>query len=100
MCVYSYLSSKMHAAQLWHKCFAADETPRGEVAEGDDASEGEGGSPLSRAAGERLRREILQRGGAAPPGDILRDFLGGEEPAIGPLLTELRFKKTTTKSSC
>jgi Zn-dependent oligopeptidase len=56
------------AAAVWRKLFAAD--------------------PLSRAAGDAYRREILSRGAADDPARMLRRVLGGP-PTWRPLLEEL-----------
>ena len=76
----SYLSSKMHAAQLWTHRFA----PRATRADPDSER------TLSRESGERLRHEVLALGGATQPGSILQNFLDGEAPSTGPMLAELK----------
>jgi intermediate peptidase len=53
---YSYLYAKAFSSELWAQYFAAD--------------------PLNCEAGEMLRRDILQYGGAKNPTTILRDVLG------------------------
>ncbi|XP_048489298.1 mitochondrial intermediate peptidase [Plutella xylostella] len=55
---YSYLISRAIAWSIWKKHFEAD--------------------PLSRAAGEGLRRGVLRHGGAVPPQVLLRDYLDTE----------------------
>ena len=55
---YSYLLARVVAAGLWHRCFAAD--------------------PLSRDAGEQLRRELLSMGNARDPQSMLEALLGKE----------------------
>ena len=59
----------MFAAHIWQALFARE--------------------PLSRAAGEKLRRCMLARGGARAPADMLRDVLGGEEPSAEAFLREV-----------
>jgi Zn-dependent oligopeptidase len=58
---YSYLYATAFSAALWQRLFAAD--------------------PLSRAAGERFRRELLSRGGGDDPADILVRLLQQGAPA-------------------
>ena len=55
---YSYLLARVIAAGLWHRCFARD--------------------PLSRDAGEQLRRELLSMGNAQDPQCMLESLLGSE----------------------
>ena len=45
--------------------------------------------PLSRAAGEKLRRCMLARCGALAPADMLRYVLGGEKPSAEAFLREM-----------
>ncbi|XP_055688290.1 mitochondrial intermediate peptidase [Lutzomyia longipalpis] len=52
---YSYLVSRAVASSIWHTFFAKD--------------------PLSRAQGERYRREFLSFGGGVPSGKLVGDFL-------------------------
>jgi hypothetical protein len=59
---YSYLYATAFSAALWQRLFAAD--------------------PLSRAAGERFRRELLSRGGGDDPADILVRLLQ-QDPSAG-----------------
>ena len=61
--------AKVFAAHIWQALFARE--------------------PLSRAAGEKLRRCMLARGGARAPADMLRDVLGGEEPSAEAFLREV-----------
>lgn len=75
---YSYLYAHCLAAQLWQRHLAAD--------------------PLGRAAGERLRRQLLEPGGARDPhdlleglfaphgGDVLQQVGGGWHPDPSALL--------------
>jgi len=58
---YSYLYATAFSTALWQRLFAAD--------------------PLSRAAGERFRRELLSRGGGDDPADILVRLLQQDPPA-------------------
>jgi intermediate peptidase len=66
---YSYLYAKVFASHIWHECFAED--------------------PLSREAGERLRRCMLEHGAAKEPADMLVQMLGGKEPSMDYYLREL-----------
>jgi intermediate peptidase len=66
---YSYLYAKVFAAHIWHQNFAED--------------------PLSREAGERLRRCMLENGAAKEPADMLVQMLGGKEPSMDYYLREL-----------
>lgn len=52
---YSYLISKALASRIWQTYFKKD--------------------PLSRAQGERYRRECLAHGGGKPPRQLVTDFL-------------------------
>ena len=84
--------SKAHAPR-WRRCFAA-ETWRQHFA----------GEPLSRDAGDHLRRNLLQVGGARPPRDLVCGLLGGRAlvpdgaggcmPAADSLLAELQTTRT------
>ena len=62
------LYAKVFAAHIWQALFARE--------------------PLSRAAGEKLRRCMLARGGARALADMLRDGLGGEEPSAEAFLRD------------
>jgi intermediate peptidase len=55
---YSYLYCKVFSANLWDKLFKND--------------------PWSATAGETLKREMLQHGGARDPKLMLDKILGGE----------------------
>ncbi|CAK1602415.1 unnamed protein product [Parnassius mnemosyne] len=67
---YSYLISRALAWSVWSQRFSL--------------------SPLCRSAGEDFRRGVLQHGGAKPPQELLRDYLGMEitPNALAMALTE------------
>jgi Zn-dependent oligopeptidase len=52
---YSYQLSKIVSSNIWHELFASD--------------------PLNRQAGERLRRELLQKGCSIAPQSIFQSLL-------------------------
>lgn len=58
----SYLYAHCLAAQLWKRHLAAD--------------------PLGRAAGERLRRQLLEPGGARDPHDLLEGLFAPDGDAV------------------
>jgi hypothetical protein len=66
---YSYLYAQAFSAAVWRALFAAD--------------------PLSRAAGERYRRELLAPGAGADPAALITATLGGP-PSLAALVDELR----------
>ena len=63
------LYAKVFAAHIWQALFARE--------------------PLSRAAGEKLRRCMLARGGARAPADMLRGVLSGKVPSAEAFLREV-----------
>ena len=65
---YTYLYAAALSAALWQRLFARD--------------------PFDRAAGERLRRELLARGAGACPVEMTEALLGGKATIV-PLLREL-----------
>lgn len=66
---YSYLYAQAFSAAVWRALFAAD--------------------PLSRAAGERYRRQLLAPGAGADPAGLIAATLGGP-PTLAALVDELR----------
>lgn len=66
---YSYLYAQAFAASIWKALFAAD--------------------PLSRAAGEAYRRQLLAPGAGADPASMISRTLGSE-PTLHALVDELR----------
>lgn len=65
---YSYAYSRVFAANIWDKCFAAD--------------------PLSRSAGMKLWKRLLIHGGAEDPLVMLKNVLDGAEPTPDCLFSE------------
>ena len=68
---FSYLHCRRYASQIWASCFQAD--------------------PLSRAAGERYRAEVLAHGGAKDPQEMITSLLGGEAISNEALIAEIIF---------
>jgi Zn-dependent oligopeptidase len=64
---YSYLYSKLYAANIWFKCFQEN--------------------PLSKESGLKVRKELFERGGSRGPKEIIQALLGQSELDEGVILT-------------
>jgi Zn-dependent oligopeptidase len=68
---YSYLYSRLYAANIWNKCFSND--------------------PLSKESGLKVKRELFQKGGSRKPNEILFALTGStllDESVILPFSRE------------